>query len=236
MARKVWKILVGIKDALVLVLMLLFFAGLYAVLSASPYDDSAAEGALLLDLDGPIVEQTTEQAPADIVTGGVLREHRARDIIHALNSAAADDRVRAVALDLDLLVGGGQTTIGDVADAIDRVRRANKPVLAYATGYSDDSYLLAAHASEVWVDPLGGVVITGRGGSNLYYAGLLERLGITANVYRAGTFKSAVEPYTRSGMSPEAREATQAVADALWQEWLQDVGRARPREIGRAHD
>ena len=58
------------------------------------------------------------------------------------------------------------------------------------------------------------------GGANLYYAGLMERLGIAANVYRVGTYKSAVEPYTRSGMSPEAREATQAVADSLWETGL----------------
>jgi len=228
-ARKIWKILVGIKDGLVLLLLLVFFGFLYAGLSASPYGDSAPNGALLLDLTGPIVEQPTEQGTADILTGGVVTEHRARDLIHALDTAARDDRIRAVAVDLDLLVGGGQTTIGDVADAMDRVRRARKPVLAYATGYSDDSYQLAAHASEVWLNPLGGVVIAGRGGTNLYYAGLLERLGVTANVYRVGTYKSAVEPYTRSDMSPEARQATQAVADALWQDWLQDVSNARPR-------
>ena len=229
MARKIWKILVGIKDGLVLLFMLLFFGLLYAVLSASPHGDSATEGALLLDLSGPIVEQTSEQGAAELLTGGAVREHRARDLIHALNAAATDDGIRAVVLDLDLFVGGGQTTVGDVADAIDRVRRAGKPVLAYATGYSDDSYQLASHASEVWLNPLGAVVVAGRGGANLYYAGLLERLGVTANVYRVGTYKAAVEPYTRSDMSPEARQASQALADALWQEWVQDVSRARPR-------
>jgi protease IV len=228
-ARKIWKVLVGIKDGLVLLLLLVFFGVLFAGLSASPYGDSAPDGALLVELSGPIVEQPTEQGASDILTGGVLSEHRARDLIHALDAAATDDRIRAVALDLDLLVGGGQTTIGDVADAIERVKRARKPVLAYATGYSDDSYQLASHASEVWLNPLGAVLVAGRGGSNLYYAGLLERLGVTANVYRVGTYKSAVEPYTRSDMSPEAREASQALADALWQDWLQDVSRARPR-------
>ena len=229
MARKIWKILVGIKDGLVLLLMLIFFGVLYAALSASPYGDSAPDGALLIDLAGPIVEQPTEQGAAEILSGGAVREHRARDLIHALDAAAANDRIRAVAVDLDLFVGGGQTTIGDVADAMDRVRRARKPVLAYATGYSDDSYQLAAHASEVWLNPLGAVVIAGRGGSNLYFAGLLERLGVTANVYRVGTYKSAVEPFIRRDMSPESREASQTLADALWQDWLQDVSQARPK-------
>ena len=230
MARNVWRLLVGIKDALVLLFMLIFFGVLYAALSASPYDDSASDGALLLELSGTLVEQPAEQSAAEIVGGGgALDEHRLRDILHALDRAATDERIRAVALDLDIFFGGGQTALANVGDALDRVRRANKPVIAYSTGYSDDSYQLAAHASEVWLNPLGAVLITGRGGNNLYYAGLLERLGVTANVYRAGTYKSAVEPFTRRDMSPESREQSQALADALWQNWLQDVALARPR-------
>jgi protease-4 len=230
MARKVWKILVGIKDGLVLLFMLLFFGGIFAALSASPHSDSATEGALLLDLDGAIVEQASEQSPTQLLTGaGAASEHRARDIVHALNRAAADESIKAVAIDLDLMAGGGQTAVGDVADAIERVKRGGKTVLAYATGYSDDTYQLAAHASEVWLNPLGAVLVTGRGGTNLYYAGLLERLGVTANVYRVGAFKSAVEPYTRSDMSPEARENAQALAGALWEDWLRDVSAARPQ-------
>ncbi|HYJ53581.1 MAG TPA: signal peptide peptidase SppA [Allosphingosinicella sp.] len=227
---KAWKLLVGIKDGLVLIFMLIFFGSLYAALSASPYKDSAERGALRLDLSGAIVEQPSQSNPFDLVGGTpATREYRVSELIHALDTAATDDRIQAVALDLDLFTGGGQTAIANVGEAIDRVRRANKRVVAYATGYSDDTYQLAAHANEIWLDPLGAVIIAGPGGANLYYAGLLERLGVTANVYRVGAFKSAVEPYTRRDMSPEAREAAQALANALWGTWQQDVRQARPR-------
>ena len=225
-----WRLLVGIKDALVLLFMLIFFGGLYAALSVSPYKDSAREGALRLDLGGAIVEQPAEVNPFDVIGGGsITRQIRLGEVIHAIDTAARDDRIKALALDLDVFTGGGQTAIANVGEALDRARGAGKRVVAFAGGYSDDGYQLAAHADEVWLDPLGAVVITGPGGSNLYYAGLMERLGITANVYRAGTYKSAVESYTRSDMSPESRAATQAVADALWGTWRQDVSRARPR-------
>src|SRR5690606_8846476 len=85
-----------------------------------------------------------------------------------------------------------------------------------------------SHASEVWVDPMGGAAIAGPGGEQLYYAGLLDRLGVTAHVFRVGTYKSAVEPYTLNEMSPEARENYQQVYGALWQEWQAHVRRARP--------
>ena len=227
---KVWRLLVGVKDGLVLVFMLIFFGLLYAALSATPQVGSASEGALLLDLNGVISEQPAEADPLDVVTATpLLKEYRLRDLIHALDAAAKDDRVKAVALDLDAFLGGGQAAVSDVAEAIDRVKRANKPVIAYATAYSDDGYQLAAHASEVWLNPLGAVLIAGRGGTNLYYAQLLDEIGVTANVYKAGAYKSAVEPFTRTDMSPEAREANQALASALWEQWLDDVRRARPK-------
>ncbi len=113
--------------------------------------------------------------------------------------------------------------------ALDAVRAAKKPVFAFATIYSDDSYQLAAHASETWVDPLGGVAILGRGGSGLYYKGLIDKLGVNTHVYRVGTYKSFVEPFIRTDQSPEARQANQALANALWQDWQEEVGKARPR-------
>ncbi|MEA1014390.1 signal peptide peptidase SppA [Sphingosinicella sp. LY1275] len=228
---KVWRLLVGVKDALVLLFMLLFFGALYAALSANPYAGSASEGALLLALSGSIVEQPAESEPFELLAGGgpLVREYRLRDVVHALETAATDDRVKAVALDLDIFTGGGQSALSDVGAAMDVVRKAGKPVVAYATGYSDDSYLLAAHASEVWLDPLGGVLIAGPGGANLYYKGLLDKIGVTANVYRVGTYKAAVEPFTRSDMSPESREASQALAGALWETWQDEVQRSRPK-------
>jgi protease-4 len=227
---KVWKLLVGIKDGLVLLLMLLFFTLVFAAMSARPTVGSGEKGALLLALDGPIVEQPTEASPSDLLSGsGVAREYRLRDVVHGLAKAAEDDRIQAVALDLDVFSGGGQSTLSQVGEAIDAVKRAGKPVIAYASAYDDDSYLLAAHASEVWVNPMGGVVVRGPGGNNLYFKGLLDKLGVTANVYRVGTYKAAVEPVTRSDMSPEARENLQSVASALWEGWRQEVARARPK-------
>ena len=233
---KVWRVLVGVKDGLVLILMLLFFGVLYAALSASPYAGSAREGALVLDLKGSIVEQPARREAFAALTGGTpaAREYRLRDIVHSLRTAATDGRVKAVVLDLDSFTGGGQSALADVAAAIEEVRRARKPVLAYATGYSDDAYQIASHASEIWLNPMGAVLIAGRGGTNLYFKGLLDKLGVTANVYRVGAYKAAVEPFIRNDMSPESREANQALAGALWERWLDEVQRARPKAQLRA--
>ena len=227
-ARAIWKLLVGVKDALVLIFMLMFFGLLYAGLSAKP--TPIGEGVLALDLHGTVVEQPSKADVSEVLAGGSpAREYRLRDLVAALDNARTDDRVKAVALDLDSFGGGGQAAMSDLSDAIRRVRDSGKPVLAYATGYTDDSYQIAAAASEIWLNPLGLVATAGPGGQNLYYKGLLDKLGVTAHVYRVGTYKAAVEPFTREDMSPEAEQNAQALANALLETWRESVTKARPK-------
>jgi len=229
-AGKVWRLLVGIKDGLVLVFMLLFFSALFAVLTARPSPGAVREGALLIALDGVVVEERTEIDPIEALLSGEapMGEYQARDLVHALDEAASDKRISAVVLDLDRFLGGGQVHLQEIGEALDRVRAAEKPVLAYATAYTDDAMLLAAHASEVWVNPLGGAVVAGPGGERLYYAGLLDKLKVNARVYKVGEYKSAVEPYSRSDMSEPARENARALYETLWEEYRANLKKARP--------
>jgi len=238
-AGKVWRLLVGIKDGLVLVFMLLFFTALFAVLTARPSPAAVRDGALLLDLSGVVVEERTEIDPIAALLSGTapVGEYQARDVIHALDEAAGDERISAVVLDLDRFLGGGQVHMQAIGEALDRVRAAEKPVLAYATAYTDDGMLLAAHASEVWVNPLGGAVIAGPGGERLYYAGLLDKLKVNARVYKVGEYKSAVEPYSRAGMSDPARENARALYETLWEEYRANLKKARPAaDVARITD
>ncbi|ATY33629.1 signal peptide peptidase SppA [Sphingomonas psychrotolerans] len=230
LVRGAWKILVGIKDFLVLALMLLFFAGLFAALSYKPNKAAVTDGALVVALDGTLVEQPEEADPfANLGGGETMKQHRLRDVLRALETARTDGRVKAVVLDLDRFMGGYPAAVTEVADAIGQVRASGKKVLAYATGYTDDGYALAANASEIWVNPLGGTLIAGPGGTQLYYKGLMDKLGVNAHVYKVGKFKSAVEPYIRADMSPEARAANDALYGALFAQWREGVAKARPK-------
>ncbi|MBN8808487.1 MAG: signal peptide peptidase SppA [Sphingomonas sp.] len=229
LVRGAWKVLVGIKDLMVLLFMLLFFGALFMALSAKP-NGSVRTGALLLKLNGAIVEQPANASPLAAAQGDTPgRQFRLRDLIRALDAARTDDRVKVVVLDLDGYGGGYPAAVGEVAAAIRRVRDAKKPVLAYATAYTDGAYLLASSASEVWVDPMGGTLFAGPGGNQLYYKGLIDKLGVNVHVYRVGKFKSYVEPYIRADQSPEAKEAATALYGTLFQQWKDLVHQARPK-------
>lgn len=230
-ARKVWHLLVAIKDGLVLLFMLLFFFALYAVLTVRPGAAQLRDGALLLKLDGSVVEETSVTDPlSGLMTGEPpAKEYAARDVVRAMRLAATDDHVKAVVLDLSRFDGGGLVHIEDIAAAMDAVRAANKPVLTYAVGYVDDGVMLAAHASEAWVDPMGGAFVMGPGGNSLYYGALLERLKIKAHVFRVGTYKDFVEPYIRNDQSEPSKAARKALYGAVWDNWLANVAKARPK-------
>ena len=182
--KAIWKLLVGIKDALVLLFMLMFFGLLYAALSARPA--AVGEGVLAMDLDGVLVEQAERPDPVAALAGArnVTREFELRDLVAVLDAAKDDDRVKAISLDLDGFLGGGQPAIAALGEKLDEVKKSGKPVVAFATGYTDDRYQLAAHASEVWLPAMGAIAIAGPGGNNLYFKGLLDKLGVTANIYR----------------------------------------------------
>jgi protease-4 len=230
-AHKVWKLLVAIKDGMALILLLLFFMALYGVLTMRPNVGQVQKGALLLKLDGGIVEEPSSIDPiaALLSQQAPVGEYRARDVVRALRTAAKDDRVTAVVFDLSRFTGGGLVHLQEIGAAMDAVRAAKKPVLTYADLYTDDSTLIAAHSTEAWVNPLGGAFVLGPGGKNLYFGGLLDKLKVTAHVFRVGTYKSAVEPYIRNDLSPASREASAALYGAIWENWKQDVAKARPK-------
>ena len=235
LVRGAWKILVGIKDGLVLIAMLLFFGLLFAALSSKPSTAAVGDGALVLKLNGAIVEQPAEGDPfAGLSGGGSAREFRLRDVVRSLDKAAKDDRVKAVVLDLDSFGGGYPAAVDEVANALRRVRdgtegKGGKPVLAFATAYTDSAYRLAANASEIWMSPMGGTLFMGPGGSQLYYKGLIDKLGVNAHVYRVGKYKSYVEPYTRTDASPEAKEEVVKLYQVLFAQWQDAIAKARPK-------
>ncbi|MFZ4689841.1 MAG: signal peptide peptidase SppA [Polymorphobacter sp.] len=228
-ARYAWRFLVGVKDLLVLLLLVLFFVVLWSALNSRATFNVPAGGALVLNLGGAIVDQAAEQTPFELASGSDIGSQRqARDIIRAIDTAAKDDRIKALVLDLDTFVGAGQANLQSIGAALQRFKKAGKPISAYATAYTDDGYYLAAQADKIWLNPLGGVLLTGPGGTGLYFRDALAKLDVDINVFKVGTYKAAVEPFTRADASPEARAANQVLVDSLWSTFIADVHAVRP--------
>ena len=233
--RSLWRLLNFTRLMLVNLLFLLVVLVIVFSVSQSETPSTPIEGALTLNLSGVLVEQRTQTDP----TVQLLRqmdkgdeqpsEIVLSDLLWAIKSAGNDDRIKALVIKPQGLQGASLSKLQEVTAAIDAFKESGKPVIAMADYYSQGAYLLAAHADHVLLNQSGAVLIEGLGVYQTYFKSALEKLNITPHVFKDGTYKSFVEPYTRDEMSPESKEANQRWLDQLWQSYVADV--AEQREI-----
>jgi protease-4 len=190
----------------------------------------ASKTALVLDLKGDLVEQHTGGVRETLlagVGGESKRTVQLRDVLTVLDAAAKDSNISSVVLILDEMDSAGLAMLHEVGAAIDRVKAAGKPVIAWSGNYNQKRYLVAAHASEVYVHPMGMVMIEGFGRHRNYYRDALDKLGVTVNLMKVGTYKSFAEPYIGNGPSPAATEADTVLYNALWSNYTAEVEKNR---------
>ncbi|MCE9956486.1 signal peptide peptidase SppA [Aeromonas rivipollensis] len=233
--RSLWRLLNFTRLMLVNLLFLIVVLVIAFSLNQSETPSTPIEGALTLNLAGVLVEQRTQTDP----TVQLLRQMEKSDdqpseivlsdLLWAIKSAGDDDRIKALVIKPQGLQGASLSKLQEVASAIDAFKESGKPVIAMADYYSQGAYLLAAHADHVLLNQSGAVLIEGFGVYQTYFKSALEKLNVTPHVFKVGTYKSFVEPYTRDEMSPESKEANQRWLDQLWQSYVTDV--AEQREI-----
>src|SRR5215468_874875 len=224
-----WRGLDGLRRALHLILLLLIFGVLLGVLRGS-VPKIPAKAALLLVPEGQLVEQLSGdpvERAVEETRGETHRETLLWDLTDAIRVAASDPRIPAIALDLQKFDGGTQPTLEELAEALREFRASGKKVIAYGAELSQERYYLAAQADEVLLDPMGFVLIDGYDRYRMYLKEALDKLGVEINVFRVGSFKSAVETFTRTNMSAEDREESRSYLTALWGSYQEAVTRAR---------
>jgi len=230
----IWSGVDGVRKILHLILLLVVFLAFAGAMSGAPpaLPDSAA---LVIRPQGYMVEQL-QGDPFDRAIAELAGDGRPQvlvsDVVQALEFAKDDDRIEVVYLELSNLLGAGLSKLQYVADAIEDFKTSGKPVIANADFFNQQSYYLAAHADEIYLHPDGLVFINGYGAFRNYFSDAIEFLKIDWNVFRVGTHKSFVEPYTRMDMSDEDRESTSQLIDQLWSLYSLDVETARGLDDG----
>ncbi len=232
--KGVWFALDGLRKVLHLILLLVLFGLLIAAGQTDlPYVPDRA--ALVLTPDGYLVEELSGDPLARALSrasGELHGETLLRDLVDVVDEARDDDRIQALVLDLQGLEGAGLPMLQDLAQSIRWFRESGKKVYAYAESYSQRQYFLAAQADEVYLDPMGHVLLEGYGYFRTYFRGTLDKLAVDVNVFKAGTHKSAPDEWTRTDMSEEDREDARIWVGALWDAYKTDVGAARKLEPG----
>ncbi|MEO7335754.1 MAG: signal peptide peptidase SppA [Caldimonas sp.] len=237
-----WRTVDASRRALLNLLFLLIVLLIVFALVKSGAPPLEAKTALVLDLHGAIAEQKPGvQRPSvfNPAAGLAVQKVQLRDIRSVLEAARDDARIDRVVLVLDELDGAGMASLHEVAAALDRFRSGGKKVVAWGSSYDQRQYYLASHADEVLLHPFGNVELKGFGRYRNYYRDALDKLGVTVNLIRVGTYKSAAEPFIANAPSAAAREADTALYGALWSGYTDDVEKARklpPGSIMRSID
>ena len=227
------RLLDGLRKALHLILLLILFGVVVGALRTT-IPNIPSKAALVLQPEGELVEQLSGDPLDRAVSearGAGSNETLLRDLTDAIRAAKDDGRIQALVIDFDSMSGGGQPTLDELARSVLDFRKSGKKVIARGTVFLRDTYYVAAHADEIYVDPLGFVIIEGYDRFQTYYKAALEKLGVDVNVYRVGAYKSAVEPYIRQDMSAQDREESTAYLQALWKTYLEAIARARGRKV-----
>ncbi|OYO30034.1 signal peptide peptidase SppA [Janthinobacterium sp. PC23-8] len=230
-----WRALDATRRAVFnLIFLLIVIAILIAIFGggAKPLQEKTT---LVLDLQGPLVEETpggVREAVLANVSGDVKKTVQLRDVLAVLDTAAKDKHIGAMVLLLDDLEGGGLASLREVAAGIERFRASGKKVTAWGSSYNQRQYLLASKADEVFVHPMGAVMLEGFGRYRNYYRDALDKVGVTVNLLKVGTYKSFAEPFIANGPSEAAAEADRYLNNGLWTTYTTDVEKARKLPAG----
>ena len=234
----VWRILERIRRVLHLVLLLVIFGFILAALHTSiPIVPRTA--ALVIAPEGEIVEQLSSDPVRRALgeaSGGPAPETLLRDVADAITAAKSDSRIKLIVLDLGSLDASGLSKLQEIGAALRDFRAAGKRVVAAADSMDQTQYYLAAQAGEVYLDPMGLVYLDGFSYYRMFLKDAIEKLNVDVNVFRAGTFKSYTDEFSRSDMAPSEREETSVWLEALWNAYQQDVTRARSLPAGSLNE
>jgi protease-4 len=222
-------------------LLLVFLGVLAAGDSARPLLDRTT---LVIAPEGRLVEQYStdpaSRAFARMFGDDGAREVQLRDLLRAIDAAKDDKRIERVLLRVDRLSFSGYASIREVADALAKLRASGKQVVAFGESFDQNQYLLAAQADEVYLDPMGGLLLEGLGRYRQYYReGLQDKLGVDVHLFRVGEYKSAAEPYILDAASPAAKEADLFWMNDIWQRYLGDIAKVRkltPQQLAAGID
>jgi protease-4 len=211
----------------------LLFIGLIGAIVAMGQKNKAPEVAdgsyLVFDLSTNI---TDAPPPLDLgdLTGGRTDVQQLRSITRALRHAANDGKVRGVLLLGNLSpsgLGTGFAALREVRAALVDFRASGKPVVAYLDYATTRDYYLASAASQVVIDPYGEIIMPGLASEPWFLGGAFEKYGIGVQVAKVGKYKSYAESFTRTDMSPEAREELQKLLDDIWGTLVSDMAKSR---------
>lgn len=228
------KIVLGTLVGLILfgiVSTIIFMVGLIGIVASGDSNVEIKDNTVLvLDLKGEVSERSTDNGnPADILKEaiyGAKEGYGLNDIVSAIKKAKNNDKVKGIYLKPDGL-SCGIATVQEIRDALVDFKESGKFIVAYSDTYTQSEYYLSSVADRVMLNPLGSIYWKGLSASPMFYKGALDKIGVEMQIFKVGTYKSAVEPFIQTKMSDANKEQVSVFLNSIWNEVTTAVSNSR---------
>lgn len=206
-----------------------FFMMLLGFAIGSDTKPSLENGTVLrMSLKGEISEIVSDNPFAEIMGGDEGERQSLSDLLGAVAEAKDNKKVEAIYLDCGAL-SADYASLQELRKALLDFKTSGKPIIAYADQYTQGAYYVASVANKVLLNPSGMLDLHGIGSEPIFYKDLLEKVGVKMQIFRVGTYKSAVEPFMSTEMSPANREQTEAYIQSIWKNVIGEIAEARAK-------
>lgn len=208
------------------IIMIAVLGGIMSIQNASV--PTQKNSVFRLELEGVIVERMEENSLETLLAS--MNESTnyigLDEVLTAIDAASKDDNVSGIYLKLGMLQAA-PASITEIRDALQRFKKNGKFVVAYGDNFSNGTYQLATAADKVYMNPQGMPMLTGIKLNTIFYKGLLDKLGVEMQIFKVGTFKSAVEPFCNTALSDANRLQLNVLSQSIWNEIIIDAAKAR---------
>ena len=215
-----------------IVLFIISMVTLFGIMSASDTETIVKKNSvMMLDLNGTLVERTQED-PLGILSqllGDGSNTYGLDDILSSIQKAKENENIKGIDLQANSL-GTSYASLQEIRNALLDFKESGKFVIAYADSYTQGLYYLSSAANKVLLNPKGMIEWRGIASAPLFYKDLLQKIGVEMQVFKVGTYKSAVEPYITTQMSEANRKQTASYLNSIWETIISDIAEERQIE------
>lgn len=210
--------------------VLLFFISIsviFSMLASSDTETKVKPNTLLtIAINGTISERANEDPFAMFADDKELKAYGLDDIVSAIKKAKEDDNIKGIYLNLGE-VGASPATLQEIRDNLKAFKEKGKFIISYSDNYSQGAYYLASISDKVLMNPYGSITWMGVSSQFMSFKGLLDKVGVNMQIFKVGTYKSAVEPFILKEMSEANKAQVNAFTNSIWNSYLKDISESR---------
>lgn len=230
--KYVFATVVGIGLATVLMFVVCFVSLIGMAASEGSTASVKKNSVLRINLTGSIEERAEDQDPFSLAMAGLTGDNEGSlgldQLLEAIEEAAKNDKIEGIYMEVgSSFAGATPAMLQELRQALLKYKESGKWLLTYGDIYSQSAYYLASLADQVVINPKGMVDWHGLGGAPVFYTDMMKKAGVKMQVFKVGTFKSAVEPYINTEMSAPNREQVTSYLNSIWGQFVAEVGESR---------